>query len=71
MSGLAGQIALVSGASRGIGLEVARSLCAAGMRVTMLARSDAELRARAAELGDLATPLVCDVANPDAVAGAC
>lgn len=67
MSGLAGQIALVSGASRGIGLEIARSLSDAGMRVAMLARSEAQLRARAAEIGALGVPLVCDVTNPDAV----
>jgi NADP-dependent 3-hydroxy acid dehydrogenase YdfG len=37
------------------------------MRVAMLARSDAQLRARAAELGNLAMPLVCDVTNSEAV----
>ena len=52
MSHLAGRTALVSGASRGIGLEVARVLAADGMRVAMLARSAAELRDRASEIGD-------------------
>jgi NADP-dependent 3-hydroxy acid dehydrogenase YdfG len=59
--------ALVTGETRGIGLEVARSLIAGGARVVMFSRSDANLRARARELGDLAVPIVCDVADPDAV----
>jgi NADP-dependent 3-hydroxy acid dehydrogenase YdfG len=68
MSALAGRTALVSGASRGIGLEVARALVADGMRVAMLARSSDELRARAADLGAHALPYPCDVADPAAIA---
>jgi NADP-dependent 3-hydroxy acid dehydrogenase YdfG len=60
--------ALVTGATRGIGFEVARVLIGDGVRVVMLARSDAALHARARELGDLAVPIVCDVSNADAVA---
>ena len=67
MSSMAGRTALVSGASRGIGLEVARLLASQGMRVAMLARSGAELGARAAELGALAVPITCDVTDGAAV----
>ncbi|HEY9229312.1 MAG TPA: SDR family oxidoreductase [Gemmatimonadaceae bacterium] len=61
--------AVVTGASRGIGLEVARALVAAGFRVAMLARSESNLRARAGELGDtkLAIALPCDVADAESV----
>ena len=62
--------ALVTGATRGIGLEVARVLIGDGVRVVMLARSEADLHARARELGELAVPIVCDVSNADAVARA-
>jgi NADP-dependent 3-hydroxy acid dehydrogenase YdfG len=67
MTALAGRTAVVSGASRGIGLEVARRLVEAGARVAMLARTEHSLRARAAELGVLAVPLPCDVSDPAAV----
>jgi NADP-dependent 3-hydroxy acid dehydrogenase YdfG len=68
MNPLGGRTALVSGASRGIGLAVARALIGDGMRVAMLARSGDDLRARALELGALALPLPCDVADANAVA---
>ena len=63
---LRGRTALVSGASRGIGLAIARGLAREGVRVAMLARGEAELRARAAELGAGALALPCDVGDPDA-----
>ena len=68
LAALAGRVAVVSGASRGIGLAVARSLTAAGARVTMLARGAAELEARARELQ--AQSIACDVSKPDDVARA-
>lgn len=67
MSQLSGQAAVVTGASRGVGLEIARALTDAGMQVALLARSEDALRVRAAELGTLAVPFPCDVANADAV----
>jgi len=70
MSELGLATALVSGASRGIGLEVARALVADGVRVVMLARSEQRLAARAAELGARAIPIPCDVADGAAVSEA-
>lgn len=62
--------ALVTGATRGIGLEVGRALVSGGARVAMLARSETDLAARARELGDRAIPVACDVGDADAVSRA-
>jgi NADP-dependent 3-hydroxy acid dehydrogenase YdfG len=62
---LDGRIAVVTGASRGIGLATARALAGAGARVAMLARSAAPLDAAAREIGALAVP--CDIADERAV----
>jgi NADP-dependent 3-hydroxy acid dehydrogenase YdfG len=67
MSEIAGRTALVSGASRGIGLEVARVLASDGMRVAMVARTESDLRARAAEIGGRTVALPCDVTDAVAV----
>lgn len=67
---LAGRTALVTGASRGIGLAIARELAASGARVAMLARGPEALAARAAELGGAALPVPCDVTDATAVARA-
>jgi len=67
MSASDGRTALVSGASRGIGLEIAHVLAADGMRVAMTARSADELRERAVEIGDRAIVIPCDVADPNSV----
>ena len=58
---LAGKIAVVSGASRGIGLAVAEALHGAGAHVVRLARTLADASA------DRRTDLRCDVADPAAV----
>lgn len=58
---LAGRLALVTGASRGIGAAVARRLASSGARVALLARSTDALAALVEEIGDGAVALVCDV----------
>jgi 3-hydroxybutyrate dehydrogenase len=62
--GLSGRRVLVTGASRGIGLAVARAFAAAGCRVALLAETE-EVVAAADGIG---TPIVCDVTDPVAVA---
>ena len=60
-------VAVVTGASRGIGLATARLLVDAGARVHGLARSQDDLRQAAGVLGDRFTPAVCDVTDAEAV----
>lgn len=67
MAALAGRLALVTGASRGIGLACATALVQAGARVVMMARGRDALDAAAAHLGASAIPLPCDVADAAAV----
>ena len=64
---LGGRSAVVTGASRGIGLATARALAGAGARVVMLARGREELEMRALEIGAEAIAIPCDVSDHDAV----
>jgi NADP-dependent 3-hydroxy acid dehydrogenase YdfG len=57
------RFAVVTGASRGIGLAVAQRLLDDEMRVVMIARNAAALRDAAAPYGDRAVPIECDVAD--------
>ena len=59
-------VAVVTGASQGIGRATARALVAAGARVAGLARSQDRLDQLAETLGDAFTPVVCDVTDADA-----
>jgi 3-oxoacyl-[acyl-carrier protein] reductase len=63
--GLEGRVALVTGASRGIGFGIARELVTEGAAVAISARSRERIEAAAAEVG--ARPFVHDSADLDAV----
>ncbi|HTO42325.1 MAG TPA: SDR family oxidoreductase [Rhizomicrobium sp.] len=67
---LAGRVAVLTGGSKGLGVEFARSLVAAGAKVALLARPSPELDAVAAELGDAVAAIPCDVSDPAMVRAA-
>lgn len=58
---IADRVCVVTGASKGIGLAIARLLAGAGARVAMLARGPDTLRAAAESLGALG--IACDVTD--------
>lgn len=62
----AGRTALVTGATRGIGLAICRRLVEQGVRVAMVARGEEDLRRLSAELE--AQPVAGDVASPEGAA---
>ena len=66
---LAGRVVLVTGASRGLGAQVAEDLARAGARLALVARSHGQLNAVAARLKGLgfdAEPFPADLADPAA-----
>lgn len=66
MNSLAGKVAMVTGASRGIGLATARELSAQGATVVLTARSQDLIERYASDLrgaGRKASAKVCDVAH--------
>ena len=68
--GLSGRVALVTGASRGLGQGFARGLALAGSSVALLARSEDAVARAAAEIraeGGRALAITADVTDADAV----
>src|SRR6516225_721128 len=70
MAGLDGRVALVTGASQGIGRSCSVVLAQAGARVALCARSQEKLEQLAKEIGDSggqAVPFRMDVASEDEI----
>jgi len=67
---LIGQVALVTGASRGIGAAIAGTLAAAGARVVGTATSDGGAAGISEALGDKGRGIVLDVSDADSVSAA-
>ncbi len=68
--GFHGKVATITGASRGIGREVARALCHAGAKVALLARPSDDLDALADELRGCCQAIPCDLADPGQIRSA-
>ncbi|WP_179405626.1 SDR family oxidoreductase [Burkholderia guangdongensis] len=71
LQSLKGRVALVTGGSRGLGLQMAEVLGELGAKVAITARKKHELdeaTAHLASLGIEALPIVCDMGNLDAIA---
>lgn len=67
MEKLSGKVAIVTGASKGMGRHFVTALVEQGMKVAALARASAELDSLAAELGGNGIVIRCDVTQSDQV----
>ncbi len=67
---LSGRIALVTGASSGLGAGFVRLLAQAGAKVVLGARREDKLEALASEIGENALAVACDVADEASVIAA-
>src|SRR5690606_32776414 len=65
---LTGQVAAITGAASGIGLECAKALLGTGARVVLIDRAEEALRTICSELGSEAIPLVIELTDPASVA---
>jgi 3-oxoacyl-[acyl-carrier protein] reductase len=66
--GIEGKVALVMGASKGIGRGIAGVLAREGARVAVASRSQERLEAAVEEIGEAATPFVADATDLDRLA---
>ncbi|BCB86354.1 oxidoreductase [Phytohabitans suffuscus] len=64
---LSGRVAVVTGATSGIGAATARRLVAAGASVALLGRREDRLKGLTTEIGPAAVPVAVDVADQEAV----
>lgn len=67
---LEGRVAIVTGASRGLGRALAGALVKAGSQVALLARPGPSLDEAAHALGSSALACACDIRSPEAVSEA-
>jgi gluconate 5-dehydrogenase len=71
---LKGQVAVVTGASTGLGVQMAKAFASQGANIVLLARRQNLLDQNAAEIekqfGVKVLPYACDITNPEAVKGA-
>ena len=65
--GLKGKVAMVAGASRGLGYAVAEALARDGAHVSIASRDEAAIRAAAARLGGDVLAVPVDVRSADAI----
>lgn len=70
MTVLAGRTAIVTGASKGIGAEIARQLAKAGARVALASRDRPLLDQVVRGIGDSAIAVECDITDQKSVAAA-
>jgi 3-oxoacyl-[acyl-carrier protein] reductase len=66
--GLSGKVAMVAGASRGLGFAVAQALAREGARVSIASRDDAAIQAAASRIGGDVLAVTADVRSADAIA---
>jgi 3-oxoacyl-[acyl-carrier protein] reductase len=61
--GISGKRAAVAASSAGLGFATAKALAAEGVRVALCSRDEGRVRAAADSIGELAIPIVADVAT--------
>ncbi len=67
MHDLTDKVVVITGASRGIGAAAAIEMAKSGAKVALLARNRDAIDQIAADIGDAAIAIACDVANADQV----
>ncbi|MFC4078128.1 SDR family oxidoreductase [Salinithrix halophila] len=67
MADLNGKVAIVTGASKGLGAAVARRFAKSGAQVVAAARNRDKLEALTREYPDQILPIQCDITQPDQV----